>query len=92
MRGLEVPDNLVRRGGIWLFFRRTPIKFLHLEERSIVQQSTRIRGVDDPKGIAQPRSQRNSATRWRAVGPLSLMARPQKRAANKISPLRRHID
>ena len=50
-----MPDNLVRRGGIWLFFRRTPIKFLHLEERSIVQQSTRIRCVDDPKGIAQPR-------------------------------------
>ena len=45
-------DYLVRRGGFWRFVRRVPKEYVDLDQRGIVQLSTKIRVADDPKKIA----------------------------------------
>ncbi|MFZ3353128.1 MAG: site-specific integrase [Xanthobacteraceae bacterium] len=42
---------LVRRDGYWRFARRVPKEYTHLDQRGIVQQSTKIRIADDPRCI-----------------------------------------
>jgi integrase len=46
-----VPDYITKRGGFWRFCRRVPDEYAALDPRGIVQQSTRIRIVDDPRAI-----------------------------------------
>jgi hypothetical protein len=42
---------LTKRGGFWRFCRRVPDEYAALDRRGIVQQSTKVRIVDDPRGI-----------------------------------------
>jgi hypothetical protein len=42
---------LTKRGGYWRFNRRVPDEYSALDPRPIVQQSTRVRIVDDPRAI-----------------------------------------
>ena len=44
-------DYLTKRGGFWRFCRRVPDEYVTLDHRGIVQQSTKVRIVDDPRGI-----------------------------------------
>jgi integrase len=44
-------NYLTKRGGFWRFCRRVPDEYAGLDRRGIVQQSTKIRIVDDPRGI-----------------------------------------
>jgi integrase len=44
-------QHLTKRNGYWRFIRRVPDAYRDLDERSIVQQSTHIRVLDDPRGI-----------------------------------------
>jgi integrase len=44
-------DYLTKRGGFWRFCRRVPDEYSALDRRGIVQQSTKVRIVDDPRGI-----------------------------------------
>jgi integrase len=44
-------DYLTKRGGFWRFCRRVPDEYAALDRRGIVQQSTKVRIVDDPRGI-----------------------------------------
>lgn len=46
-----MPDYLTRRGSFWRFTRRVPIEFEKVDKRVIVQESTKIRVADDPRGI-----------------------------------------
>jgi integrase len=47
-----VLSRLVKRKkvGLWYFVRRVPQEYQHLDPRTIVQQSTRVRIGDDPRG------------------------------------------
>jgi integrase len=44
-------DYLTRRGSFWRFCRRVPDEYAALDPRGIVQESTKVRIVDDPRGI-----------------------------------------
>ena len=44
-------NYLTKRGGFWRFCRRVPDEYTALDPRGIVQQSTKVRIVDDPRGI-----------------------------------------
>lgn len=44
-------DYLTKRGGYWRFCRRVPDEYASLDRRGIVQQSTRVRIVDDPRAL-----------------------------------------
>jgi integrase len=44
-------NYLTKRGGFWRFCRRIPDEYAALDRRGIVQQSTKVRIVDDPRGI-----------------------------------------
>jgi integrase len=44
-------NYLTKRGGFWRFCRRIPDEYAALDHRGIVQQSTKVRIVDDPRGI-----------------------------------------
>ena len=43
-------DYLVRRGGMWRFVRRVPKEYAALDPRGIIQHSTKVRIIDDPRG------------------------------------------
>ena len=43
-------DHLVKRGGMWRFVRRVPKEYATLDPRGIVQQSTKVKVADDPRG------------------------------------------
>jgi hypothetical protein len=45
-----MPDFLTRRNSTWHFVRRVPTEFAHLDSRSVVKHSTRIRIADDRAG------------------------------------------
>lgn len=47
----RMAQYLVRRGGFWRFVRRVPMEYLKLDNRGIVQRSTGIRIVDDPRAV-----------------------------------------
>jgi hypothetical protein len=44
-------DYLTKRGGFWRFCRRVPDEYAALDRRAIVQQSTKVRIVDDPRAL-----------------------------------------
>jgi integrase len=44
-------NYLTKRGGFWRFCRRVPDEYAAFDHRGIVQQSTKVRIVDDPRGI-----------------------------------------
>jgi hypothetical protein len=44
-------DYLTKRGGFWRFCRRVPDEYAALDRRGIVQRSTKVRIVDDPRAI-----------------------------------------
>jgi integrase len=44
-------NYLTKRGGFWRFCRRVPDEYAALDRRGIVQQSTKVRIVDDPRAI-----------------------------------------
>lgn len=44
-------DFLTKRAGFWHFVRRVPSAFSDLDRRGVVRQSTKIRIVDDPRGV-----------------------------------------
>ena len=44
-------NYLTKRGGFWRFCRRVPDEYATIDRRGIVQQSTKVRIVDDPRGI-----------------------------------------
>ena len=46
-----MPRHLVKREGYWRFVRRVPREYSELDMRGIVQQSTRVRIADDPRGL-----------------------------------------
>jgi hypothetical protein len=46
-----VRSHLTKRGSFWRFARRVPKQYAALDERGIVQQSTKIRVADDPSAI-----------------------------------------
>jgi integrase len=46
-----VADYLVKRDGFWRYVRRVPKEYATLDQRGIVQQSTKIRVADDPRAI-----------------------------------------
>jgi integrase len=62
-------NYLTRRGSFWRFCRRVPDEYRTLDRRDIVQQSTKVRIVDDPRGIRarEVAQQMNAAleTFWR---------------------------
>jgi integrase len=43
--------HLTRRNGFWRFVRRVPDTYREVDDRTIVQQSTHVRVVDDPRAI-----------------------------------------
>jgi integrase len=43
--------HLGKRDGYWRFIRRVPKEFIELDQRGIVQQSTKVRIADDPRAI-----------------------------------------
>jgi integrase len=46
-----MPRHLVKREGYWRFVRRVPREYSELDMRGIVQQSTKVRIADDPRGL-----------------------------------------
>ncbi|MBB2973986.1 tyrosine-type recombinase/integrase [Mesorhizobium sp. RMAD-H1] len=44
-------DYLTKRRGFWHFARRVPKEFAQIDNRGIVKETTKIRIVDDPRGI-----------------------------------------
>lgn len=46
-----MPNRLQNRNGIWLYLRRVPKEFSHLDRRKVVKHSTKIRVNTDRTGI-----------------------------------------
>jgi hypothetical protein len=45
-----MPDFLTRRCGTWHFVRRVPAEFAHLDKRSVIKHSTKVRIAQDRTG------------------------------------------
>ena len=43
--------HITKRNGYWRFIRRIPITYRDVDGRGIVQRSTNVRVLDDPRGI-----------------------------------------
>jgi integrase len=56
-----VLSRLVKRKsvGVWYYVRRVPQEYEHLDQRTIVQQSTGVRIRDDPRGVRARRVAEN---------------------------------
>lgn len=68
---IVMPDFLTRRGNLWHFVRRVPLKFTAFDKRGIVRRSTRIRIADDRLGrraarIAQKMNE-DLELQWRSL-------------------------